>query len=861
VAITVTCAQCQHTLRVKDEVAGKRGRCPQCQAIVQIPAVAESAVTPAPLARDSQPGRTAQPGATSQHSATMQSGAAAHSSQPLPAPPSFRPSSTSPIAPVTTGQPAAGQPLTAQPTAARRAVQPRTPAPPTIDRRQQILSGFRGEVPRVRTSLLYRLGIVVTALFMILLPIVYLAIIGLACWGMWWHVTTNHVILTMVRGRAAIFAFMLYLAPVIVGGTMILFMIKPLFARPAKESRRRSVTPHSDPLLFEFVARICELVKAPMPKRIDIDCEINASASFRRGWLSLLLGGDMVLTIGMPLAAGLSLRQLAGVLAHEFGHFSQGVGMRLTYVIRSINMWFIRVVYERDSWDEWLESATDGLDIRIGWIILVARLAVWITRKILWVLMFAGHVVAGFMLRQMEFDADKYEARLAGSDTFETTCRQLRTLGLAWYGAQNDIGQYYSEGRLVDNLPRLVVSNVGQLPDEAHKFIDEQIAKTETSWFDSHPADKDRIAAARAEQSAGVFVSDQPATALFENFDAAAKNVTWDYYCAAFGRTIDPKTLHPTEDLLARQGQDKQADDALGRFYAGTFSPLRPLRLPVIPAGGTQSPTLWQEELQTARSTMAASAAGYQAALESYDDADTRQLRARQLRSLAMSNVRPNREQFPQMNGSAGDASNRRDRALAEQGKLATVLEPFEDAAGKRLRGALMLVRDQNLWRRLPAAETLSREAAKLWPLVSLVNNQHASMFELRNTNGVFAALLSHIEGNQNNEALIREILEYSDRVRRMTAELRDHFARIEYPLDHAGGPIPVSRYLVKIIPPAEEVGAVFQTAEDVLSSLVSLHARCVGRLCLMAEAIEADLGYEPLASVKPREKKVTAAG
>ena len=55
----------------------------------------------------------------------------------------------------------------------------------------------------------------------------------------------------------------------------------------------------------------------------------------------------MVLLIGLPLAAGLSLRQFAGVLAHEFGHFSQGFGMRLTYVIRSINIWFMRVVYER----------------------------------------------------------------------------------------------------------------------------------------------------------------------------------------------------------------------------------------------------------------------------------------------------------------------------------------------------------------------------------------------------------------------------------------------------------------------------------------------------------------------------------
>lgn len=72
--------------------------------------------------------------------------------------------------------------------------------------------------------------------------------------------------------------------------------------------------------------------------------------------------------IGMPLVAGLDMRQFAGVLAHEFGHFSQGVGMRLTYIIRSISHWFTRVVYERDSWDEWLARSTDNLDLRIAWV-------------------------------------------------------------------------------------------------------------------------------------------------------------------------------------------------------------------------------------------------------------------------------------------------------------------------------------------------------------------------------------------------------------------------------------------------------------------------------------------------------------
>ena len=51
---------------------------------------------------------------------------------------------------------------------------------------------------------------------------------------------------------------------------------------------------------------------------------------------------DVVLTIGLPLAAGLTIQEFAGVLAHEFGHFAQGAGMKLTYLIRATSAWFAR---------------------------------------------------------------------------------------------------------------------------------------------------------------------------------------------------------------------------------------------------------------------------------------------------------------------------------------------------------------------------------------------------------------------------------------------------------------------------------------------------------------------------------------
>jgi Zn-dependent protease with chaperone function len=764
--------------------------------------------------------------------------------------PNFGPRAAAPRAPAPQAPAAAARIPPAKLAAPAPAKAKRAPAPLTAEQlRARVMAGFVGQVPPASTTVQYRLGILLTALFMVLLPVVYVGIIVGACYGVYWHLTTNHVLVGAVRGKAAILAVIVYLAPLVIGAIIVAFMIKPLFARPAKEGRRRSITPTSDPLLFEFVERICLLVRAPVPSRIDINCDINASAGFRRGWLSVLTGKDLVLTIGVPLAAGLSLQQFAGVLAHEFGHFSQGTGMRLTYVIRSINMWFVRVVYERDSWDEWLASTGEEMDLRIGWVLLVARGGVWLTRKILWGLMFLGHVVAGFMLRQMEFDADRYETHLAGSDTFESTCQRLQQLGLAWHGAQSDLGSYYREGRLVDNLPRLLMANVNHLPADAQKFLVGKTAESQTGWLDTHPSDKDRVAAARAENAPGAFRSNLPASALFANFDAAGKNVTWDYYCAIFERTIDPKTLNPTEDLLARQEQEQVGDEARDRFFAGCFTGLRPLRLPVLHGARAQTGAHWHGELVESRRMMEAAATAYRAALEPYDQADSQLVEARQARSVLAGHVRLQREKFDRPPASVSDASLARDRALAHISRASPTLEPFEEAAGRRLRAALLLLAEPALAARLPDAAAMHREAERLLPIVAHRAANHESILELRSCNAVLLALLGHLDGNEQSEPLVREILDYSGRVREQMAAIRSLFDRIDYPFDHASGQVSVSRFLVKIVPPAEEIGSIYHAADDLLRGLMVLNARCLGRLCLIAESVEAALGYQPLAT------------
>ena len=286
------------------------------------------------------------------------------------------------------------------------------------------LDGFVGSFSPPRVTVLYTCGLAAAASAMLLLPIIYLLMIGLLAYALWWYAV---FVLPGVSPNFVTVA--LYASPLVAGVILVFFTLKPFLAERAEAQPRMSLNFDDERLLVAFVERLCALLRAPRPSRIDVDLQPNASASLQGGGVRSLLRRNVVLTIGLPLVAGLNRRELAGVLAHELSHFGQGAGMRLTYVISSINTWFARVAFERDKWDEWLEKSTN-IDFRMAIAMALARVSVAVTRSILRSLFWIGHAISCFLLRQMEYDADRCEALLSGSDSFESCNRRIHAENL-----------------------------------------------------------------------------------------------------------------------------------------------------------------------------------------------------------------------------------------------------------------------------------------------------------------------------------------------------------------------------------------------------------------------------------------------
>jgi len=464
-----------------------------------------------------------------------------------------------------------------------------------------ILSAFQPVAARPRSSLRYQLSVVLVAITTLILPPIYFALVGVVAYGVYYHATHHWHAIMGFGGAGSLFflllKFLCYFAPLFIGGVVVFFLFKPIFAGRPRRAQPLALNPADNPLLYAFIEKICDTVGAPSPKRIDLDCELNASAGFRGGLWSLA-GNDMVLTIGLPLVANLSAAEFAGVVAHEFGHFTQNVGMRLNCLIRMVNHWFIRVVYQRDAWDEALEEWAADADN--GWVTLVvmlAQLGVWFARLILRVLMYAGLLIGGFMLRQMEYDADACQIRLVGSETFERTHRKLATLSAATELMYKQIhAQWRKSRQLPDNLSECLRQAREQLPAPMLQKIEDRYGLERTGWFDSHPSPADRIRRARQAQDPGAFHDDRPAAALFTSFEHPARFVTLLHYSDDLGipvteqmlLRVESRTNTPTAGahLLAPESLEQQDDYFLG---------ILPLMLP-LPVASPSASTDYEQD-------------------------------------------------------------------------------------------------------------------------------------------------------------------------------------------------------------------------------------------------------------------------
>ena len=697
-------------------------------------------------------------------------------------------------------------------------------------------------VPDVRLkssgiSLLYHFGLMIVALAMVILPAIYLAIMGAVGYGIYFYATHFKDTILLVPADSVRFFFgklVAYFIPLMFGAAFFLTLFKTFFVRRRKPSRPRALAPEDAPELFPLVQRVCRLVGAPVPRRIYVNCEINAAVGFRR-----LMGRDFTLTIGLPLVAGLDLREFTGLLAHELGHLSQSTAMRLSFIIRTVNLWFARGVYERDVWDFRLAFWTAVAPRFIAVFLVMAQAGVWLSRRILWCLMMLGHVLSCFMLRQMEYDADRCQIKVAGTSSFIATVHRLRHLSLAAGGAFKHMQKTWLKHReLYDRLPEFILHRARQVSARSSdKALDEAL-KRKTSWFDSHPADARRISRARRANQPGVLLQrPTPASGLFPQFQNLSRQVTRSQYEIWFGPSFDPNDIVAMENNVQQTEHDPAADPQhLERYLLGIHDNRRWLMLSQDRVLSNFTEDSAVSGIHSARREMQDLLPQAQASLVAFQRADERVLSAWQAIHLAQVGVlfAPAQTEI-----ALADPEGIYAAALHARHDAARDANAFEQKAISRMILCLQLIRLPRLIAVFPEALKMRTQAYELLSVLAVLGEISGPLGELRKECSALQVLLQHRQNHSRSEACDVLCSKLNTRILGSSNRIRAAVSSVKFPFAHSRGAITLGDYILSRETHEDPFQRTLLAARGQYERLSALYNRILASLVVVSEWVE----------------------
>ncbi len=719
-----------------------------------------------------------------------------------------------------------------------------------------LLNALDGSIPKIRPLFRYKVALVLVSFAMILLPLLYISLVCSVLYLLTWHISHNLEWFTTIKSAHA--AFLLYIIPIIIGGLVILFMVKPFFVPRFKVAPPLKLDRDSQPLLFRFVDKLSHLIGSPSPKEIYIDTNPNAYASLKQNLLSIFRK-DLILTVGLPFASGMNINQFTGVLAHELGHFSQSAGMRLSYLIRLINLWFEWVVFEEDVWDRRLHRWTQALDIRLSFILIIAKYLILGTRKILWVLMKAGHGIGCYMLRQMEYDADRHEIAISGSSTFESTSRRIVMLSHAFHWAIQDLQNSWADNnRLVDNFPALIVSKANTIPgDIKKKILQDFLVTRKTGFFDTHPSDADRIARANQLNIPPLFRIDRSklqgigiataecsehypkASILFREFEALSRKTSMEYYRNVLGNQVSSEHIINIQDITSRHHTENECSLALMRFFNSQFNVIRPFGFTKEPIPILTDPESHIKRIIRCRKTIQTTDKKYHQVITQHNRLYERINLILKARTLLDAGIPIRPKEFNLVSEDEETIKDALSRAESELKISENALSLFEKNNYLLLKDAIALLGCDAIMANIENARQLKLAAERFITTLCVMESNFRELFILETSGRQLNYLAAHLENREDSHTLNHQIEEEITIVRENLQIIKPPLDNIPYPFDHSQADLTMGDFVLPFIPSRDELGALIQSAFNTVDIMFRIYARIAARLAYIAEIAE----------------------
>jgi heat shock protein HtpX len=274
----------------------------------------------------------------------------------------------------------------------------------------------------------------------------------------------------------------------VVGAGSVLWAILP--RRDRFEPPGPRMTAEEQPELFRLIHDVAKATSQAMPKDVYLLNDVNAFVAQRGGIMGV--GGRRVMGLGLPLMQALTVDELKGVLAHEFGHYHAG-DVALGPWIHKTRVTMLRTIAQLS------ESVLRF--VFIGFATLFLRVT---------------HAVS----RRQEFVADEVAAGVVGSHAMASGLRKVNGAAFAyhtyWYSELVPVMQAGFRPPVSAGFRRYMTRpDMSRLLDTLVKN-EEQEGRTDP--YDTHPSLRDRVAALEQQPSRPP-VDSRPAASLLRNVE------------------------------------------------------------------------------------------------------------------------------------------------------------------------------------------------------------------------------------------------------------------------------------------------------------------------------------------------------
>lgn len=385
----------------------------------------------------------------------------------------------------------------------------------------------------------------------------------------------------IISAKPSFFTLMLGIGLVAVGFFIVFFMIKFLFKKNKTDySAFTEININEEPELKKMVKELVAEVGTDFPKRIYLSHEVNASVFYNSSFWSMFLPVKKNLHIGLGLVNSTTISEFKGILAHEFGHFSQK-SMKVGSFVYNVNRIIFNILYDNEGYNKAINTWSSAS----GYFVFFIYIAIWFnmgTQAILRLMYKIVNINYLGLSREMEFHADAIGANIVGSDAMISSILRMDLSSqsydkvLNYYErkikdsitTENIFPQHsFSMNFMAKNSNIKIANNLPKVTLEHSERFNKSKLTIENQWS-SHPSDSDRVNAFLALNIPPISQNNFPANSLFKDIDKTQSQISQKLFL-----NIKYETAPVAEDLdifitsLCNEYEENKFPEIFNNYY------------------------------------------------------------------------------------------------------------------------------------------------------------------------------------------------------------------------------------------------------------------------------------------------------